>query len=311
MYKPKFKPNMGIRSNFNMGVDTIKLLKLAEDISDFKENTSKEVAKTLETVNETAKETKENIVDIKKLSATMESRFEEMTNELVSMLKEIKSQGLKGDKGEDANEEAIAQRVMEKFPTKEEIIEEINPTKLAEQASGMLKPTPASLKIITQNLDGNEIVPKLNQAKNIDDLKLSMNNITDWPKKWNDVKAEISRNKGYLHGGGFNNISSSGTVVSTGLDTLNFTGATVTQSGRTVTVAVTGGGFTPLTLISGDIDDVNTTFVFSGTPSGVIINGSTYFAGQTSGSTIMWTNSGATVTTANPVGAGGSIGAFA
>jgi hypothetical protein len=306
MLQPKVKSNMGIRSNLPMRVDNFSLLQLAKEIVDFKKEAQEEIKKAIERADKTAEETTESLAEIKKMSQKMDTNLEEMTNELVDILKEIQSQGLKGDKGEDANEEAIAEKVRDKFPTVESIIEEINPEKLAEKASSMIKPSPASLKIISQNLDGNEIVPKLNQASNLDELKLSIRNIKDWDKKWTDIKSEISRNKQGYHGGGFNNIASSGTVVSTGLDTLNFTGATVTQSGRTVTVAVSAGGLNVLAA-TGTIDDSNVTFTFTSVPVLVVINGSSYASTSTIGGTLAWTNVGTTVTLANPVGAGGSI----
>lgn len=305
MLAPKTK-KQPVPSFLGMNVDQYKLAKLAEEIVDFKNKSQAEIDKALATAQKTAEETNVALAEIKKISQKMETNFEEMSNEVISILKEIKAQGLKGDKGEDADEEAIEKRVLEKFPTIEKIIEEVNPTKIAEKASAMLKPTPASLKIITENLDGNEIVPKLNEATNLKDLKLSIANIKDWEKKWGDIKTEISRNKGGYHGGGFNNILQSGTVVSTGLDNLNFTGATVTQSGRTVTVAISSSGLTVLPA-TGDIDDTNTTFTFTQVPTLININGSFYSSTSTVGGELVWTNVGTTVTLAFPVGTGGSI----
>ena len=67
-----------------------------------------------------------------------------------------------------------------------------------------------------------------------------------------------------------------------------------------------GGSFTIVTTAS-TIDDSNTSFTFTATPSIVFINGLGYNAGATSGGVVMWTNVSNVVTTAYPVGSGGSI----
>lgn len=283
-----------------MNVDQLKLAKLAEDIVAFKNQTQESIDKALEEVSQAAKDTNDTLAEIKRFSQKVESEFESVTNELVGILKEIKSQGLKGDKGEDADEEAIEKRLLAKIP-------EINVDDIVAKASSMVKPTPASLKIIKESIDlkGEEIVPKLNTAANLDELKLSIKNIKDWESKWGDIKAEISRNKGGYHGGGFNNISSSGTVVSTGLDTLNFTGAIVTQSGRTVTVAIGSGAFSTVA-VTPTPDDTTLVYTAASPITAVVINGSTYINGSSAMDGTI-SISGTTITLPSPVGAGGDI----
>lgn len=69
-----------------------------------------------------------------------------------------------------------------------------------------------------------------------------------------------------------------------------------------VTISSTGGsGSLSLVTATGAVDDSNTSFTFSAEPSLVIINGASYRHGK--GVTI----SGTSVTTDNPVGAGGDI----
>ena len=97
-----------------------------------------------------------------------------------------------------------------------------------------------SLKVIQEAIDTDEVAEKVKSNLNIKDLK-------DWEEVKKEFNLEISRNKRYqqVSGGGFNNIANSTGIVSTGLDTLKFTGAgvnSVTQSGRVVTVDVSGGG---------------------------------------------------------------------
>lgn len=239
-------------------VNEFKLQKLAEDIVDFKKETEVKVGNIIEKAESVASGAEEAISEVKSLPSKIKNDFEELTNEIVDALKEIKSEGLKGDKGEDADEEAIEKRLLAKIP-------EINIDDIAEKASSLVKPTPASLKIIKESVElkDEEIVPKLNKATNLGDLKLSINNIKDWNNKWEDIKGEISRNKGGYHGGGFNNIANASGTVSTGLDTLKFTGAgvsSVTQTGRTVTVDIAGGGG------SGTVTNIATAGLISGGP---------------------------------------------
>ncbi len=292
---------MGIKSNvplLDMRVETFKIVKIINDFQEFRDESKKEIDSTLEKVNNLADEASKNLADIQKISKNVDDKFDQLTNDLVNVLQEIKSQGLKGDKGDSPDEEAIEQRLLEKVPKLESILEEIDVVDIAEKAS-MLVDVP--------EIEGEEIVPKLNNAKNLKDLSLSISNIKDWDKKWGDIKAEISRNKGGYHGGGFNNISSSGTIISTGLDTLNFTGATVTQTGRTVTVAVTGGGgsFTPVA-VTPTPDDTTLVYTADSAISAVSINGSVYINGTLAmGGTISIV--GTTITLPNPIGVGGSI----
>lgn len=293
-----------------------ELRALRQDIIETADRELEKIDKSIKESKQIADETKEDLKEVKKLSQKIENDFESLTNELVDVLKEIKSQGLKGDKGDSGVDvESLKRDILSKVPSVDvfEIernilskVPKIDEEALVRKTSSRVKVPSPDIKIITADLRGEDIVPKLNNAENIGDLRLSIENIKDWDKKWGDIKTEISRNKGGYHGGGFNNILSSGTVVSTGLDNLNFTGATVTQSGRTVTVAVSGGGFTILTT-SDTIDDSNVTFTFTGTPSVVVINGQSWNAGSTSGGVVVWTNVGAIVTLANPVGDGGSI----
>jgi len=239
-------------------VNEFKLQKLAEDIVDFKKETEVKVGNIIEKAESVASGAEEAILEVKSLPSKIKNDFEELTNEIVDALKEIKSEGLKGDKGEDADEEAMEKRLLAKIP-------EIDIDDIAEKASSLVKPTPASLKIIKESVElkDEEIVPKLNKATNLGDLKLSINNIKDWNNKWEDIKGEISRNKGGYHGGGFNNIANASGTVSTGLDTLKFTGSgvsSVTQTGRTVTVDIAGGGG------SGTVTNIATEGLISGGP---------------------------------------------
>lgn len=281
-----------------LGIESNKINRLAEEISTFKKQTGEKVEKNIERSEEILEEVTKMLSETKKINAKIQSDFESMTNEIVDVLREIRSQGLKGDRGEDGvnGKDAV-------LPNIEEIVDRV---------SVKVKPTPASLKIIKESVElkDEEIVPKLNKASNLGDLTLSIENIKDWPKKWGDIKAEISRSKQGFHGGGFNNIASASATVSTGLDTLKFTGAgvaSVTQTGRTVTVDISGGSSLSVLAATGTIDDSNTVFTFISAPTLVVVNGAAYASTSTVGGTLAWTAVGTTVTLAFAVGTGGSI----
>ena len=283
----------------DMRVETFKLVQFVENFQQFREESRKEIKRALDNVNLLATKTSEALDEVKKISLKVDAEFDSMTKEIVEVLQEIKQTGLKGDVGESGKD------------GKDAIIPDIE--QIAELASSKVKPTPASLKIIKESVElrDEDIVPKLNKASNLDDLKLSIANIKDWDKKWNDIKGEISRSKQGFHGGGFNNILDGSGTVSTGLDNLKFTGSgvsSVSQSGRTVTVDISGGGggFTVLPA-TGTIDDTNVTFTFTSAPTLININGSFYSDTSTVGGTLVWTIVGLIVTLAFPVGDGGTV----
>lgn len=170
-----------------VGIEMSKLYRLAEEISVFKQETDKKVQKEMDEIGSLSEETRKALVEVKSVSEKLETDFEQLSNEIVTILHEIKKNAPQGEKGEPGKDAQLPD------------IEE-----LANLAASKVKPTPASLKIIKESVEmkDEEIVPKLNKASNLGDLELSVKNIKDWPKQWENIKAEISRNKQYLHGGG-------------------------------------------------------------------------------------------------------------
>jgi len=128
----------------------------------------------------------------------------------------------------------------------------------------------------------------------------------------------INMNDQRWHGGGSGGMN---TVVHD--TTLTGTGTTASPLSINVlhddTLSGNGTLADPLTVLSGGtggiriltatgaVNDSNTTFTFTAVPLLVVINGQEWAAGQTSGGVVVWTNVGTTVTTAFPVGTGGSI----
>ena len=84
----------------------------------------------------------------------------------------------------------------------------------------------------------------------------------------------------------------------------------INENGQKEISATNLGSFSTLTVVTGDIDDVNTVFTFASAPTLVVVNGSTYRNGSTAmGGTV--SISGVTVTLPNPVGSGGDVYAIA
>lgn len=236
----------------------------------------------------------------------LDSKMEEVDS-VVKSIKKLE----KGEKGEDADEEKIAKAVKHNLqnwvyeqviPEIRQPIDGVSPDP-KDVANIVLKSIPKIDEQRIINKIAKQIKPSLKiiQDRTVIDEDALIEKFLDSPK-FKDKITGIDNmikvlDRRYIHGGG--------DTVSAG------TNVTITNVNGTKQINATSGGFSTLTLISGDIDDTNTVFVFSDVPSGVIINGSMYLAGQTSGGVVMWTNIGATVTLANPVGTGGSIGAFA
>lgn len=219
----------------SVGSLVYELKSLKDEVVSTVDSKVEEVESALSTIKDTA-------LKMQKEHEEAISAVEESTVEIIKHVRTLQ----KGDPGENADEEAIEKRLLNKLPKMEEIIANL-PTleEVAEKASELVKP---SLKVIQESIkiemDPEEIVPKLNVAKNKKELKLSIANIEDWNQIRKDIGAEISRSKGYVGGGGFNNIANASGVVSTGLSTLKFTGSginSVSQSGSVVTVDISGG----------------------------------------------------------------------
>lgn len=233
-----------------------RLSHLANQVYDLKDTTERKIDSKFAQIEGVLTEVKEVKTEVKDLAQTtrntlsqLENRFEEHSNEVVDIIREIKENGLKGDKGEDANEEAIEERLLAKIPTIEKIVKEL-PTEeeIAEKVIKLIPENKPSLKIIQESIDIEKVADKVKEELDIPKLKKDIQK---------EVKLEVSRNKAYqqVSGGGFNNIANASGTVSTGLSTLKFTGSgvnSVSQSGSTVTVDISGGVGSGITSINAD-----------------------------------------------------------
>jgi len=174
--------------------------------------------------------------------------------EVIEHIKEIK----KGDPGIDADETRVIESVLAQIPKldegklKKEILKEVpKPLDVKAITTAVLKALPenkASLKVIQEKieLDPMKVVDKI-LSLSPKDFTLQTSNIDGLDQK---LRAIELNGKSYVHGGGFNNIYSSSTLVSNGLTGLNFSGsgvASVTKDNATgiITVDISGGGGTP------------------------------------------------------------------
>lgn len=109
-----------------------------------------------------------------------------------------------------------------------------------------------------------------------------------------------------------------GIEVSSGADSMDFTGAGVLVSaiGGSISVTINGGGAGALTILSatGVIDDSNVQFTFTSKPKIIVINSLSYTDGSTTGGSSLaggvawtWDNPTLTATIFGPVGLGNSI----
>lgn len=158
--------------------------------------------------------------------------------------------------------------------------------------------SPDTAEQISTKLNTLEKVIDLKVLKDFPDFNLLSDEIAKGFKKGGKYQLKLNDVAGApldmrWHGGGLSKVIHD--------DTLTGDGTTA----KPLSVLATGS-FTLLTTNS-VIDDSNQTFVFTASPSLVVINGQTWRQGSTSGGVIMWTKVGTTVTTAFPVGQGGDI----
>jgi len=205
----------------------------------------------------------------------------------------------KGEKGEDADEQKIADWVLSQIrqpkdgvsPDPEEVINEVlsrlpklpNKEQIVAEVLKQLPTPKASLKIIKEelNLDKEALLDEI-----LKDPKLKV--------KFDGLDAQLKvLDRRYIHGGG--------DTVSAG------SGITITNVNGTKQISATGSGSFSVLAATGDIDDTNTTFTFTSAPTIVVINGASYLETSNVGGSPAWSIVGTTVTLAFPVGVGGSI----
>jgi len=243
-YIPKKKEEP--KKNTDLAAALLGTTLLFTDMEQLKVDVTNVVETELEKIEKTHKEIKETTEkSIQKIDDKV-AEFEETAIELIKDIKQIPT--IKGEKGDDADEEAIEERLTAKIPKLDDFlskVEKLDEDKLLKKFIKQIPESKADLKIIkeTFQLDPMTVVETI-QGLPTDKFQLKMANISGL----DETLRLVQRNgKGYVHGGGFNNIYSSSTLVSNGLTGLNFTGSgvnSVTKDNVTgiITVDISGGG---------------------------------------------------------------------
>lgn len=235
----ELKPEKGIAESM-LGIST-----LFTELKDLKEDVTNVVDAELEKVDKKVAEfdntTKEKIEELE----TKISDFENTAIELIEIIHKIPQ--IKGEDGKDAEEvdtKAIVNEVLSLIPPPKEI----NEDKLLKKFIKAIPGNKASLKVIreTMSVDPSDVAK---QIMAMEDFTLKTSQVSGLDLLLRNIELKTG-SKGYVHGGGFNNIYSASTLVSNGLTGLNFTGSgvnSVTKDNVTgiITVDITGGGGTP------------------------------------------------------------------
>lgn len=285
------------QSNFGFGMGELSLLliqltQLKQELIQTANAKLAEIDKKIqEHLDITTQATKDNV------KAT---RILEETKQIIASHIETVKQGLPG---KDADEEAVVQKVKDKFPTKDSIVQEVlsqipKAEKVDEESltKRILKALPenkASLKIIQEQfeVDPMSVIEKIMALppEKLKKLKLKKENIDGLEQTMSAFNNQLGR--GYLHGGG---------------DTVQ-AGTNITivknSAGKSVISSTGGAGFTILTTLS-TVDGSNQSFVFSAAtaqPSLVVVDGIQLTVLDNNGATQWSWNSGTkTVTLSTP-----------
>jgi len=255
------------------------VLTAVEDIKATKQNVERTLDTKIKEVDATVEGAMKVFGDKTKL---MDSKVAEFEQTAISLIEDIHNiPQIQGLPGKDADASAIVKEVLEKIPAPEKLDED----KLVKKVLKAIPESKASLKVIreTLNIEPAELAKSI-MALPIETFSLKQSQVQGLEQALRLI--QINGKGGYVHGGGFNNIYSGGTLVSNGLTGLNFTGsgvASVTKNATTgiITVDISGGGGG----ISEVFGTVNRITVTNGTTTPTVDIASTY-VGQTSITTL-------------------------
>ncbi len=228
------------------------IVALTNEINSLKNNLVTDVQDKIDEADNILSEAQKASQEALKVADKAFQSIENLKEEALDLIAEIKQ----GEKGEDADEDAIEERVFARIPQvdKEAIIKEavsripvLDQKKLKNDILSLV-PKRSELKLIQENVDPELVMDKMLELPDskFDTLR---SKLISGDSLHNAIKSTVNQMGKYsqVSGGGFNNIYSGSTLVTDGLTGLSFTGSgvnSVTKNNTTgiVTVNITGGG---------------------------------------------------------------------
>ncbi len=244
-------PNKKPAPNFGLA-ETMYFANNIVELKDIKERLSKALVSKLEEVSEQVD------TAIEKVNTTVEKAKEDLVDHANNVIEEIqKLEYVKGEKGEDADEDRIVAKVIAKIPNMVQIeqqvlskVPKIDEDKLLKRFISQLPNNKADLKIIQKNFetDPMSVIDKI-MALPEGKFKLKTKHIDGLEQTISSMRNQLSR--GYLHGAGIDQVIHDATLTGKGTltdplsvvsvpeaDTLQ----SVTDRGATTTVQSTFSG---------------------------------------------------------------------
>jgi hypothetical protein len=215
--------------------DIVQVHKLVEDLKATKTTLDEKIQES----ESVSRETKDTMATgMSRLEATLQ----EFENAAVSMIKDIRSlPHIQGNPGKDAippDEQKLIDIIVAKTKVDEKA--------LANRVISMIPENKPSLKILRETFttDPMTVIEKILSLEP-EKFQLKTAHISGLDQTIRALQHQLGTKGGYIHGGGFNNIYSSSTLVSNGLTGLNFTGSgvnSVTKDAVTgiITVDISG-----------------------------------------------------------------------
>ena len=173
---------------------------LVYELNNYKKELINTKEKAVSDVEEVISLGKEVLTEAESTVRELDGKYSKLSDEVVEALNDIKSNGLKGEKGDDADEDAIEERLLAKIPKIETIVKKL-PTK-AEIVDEVIKQIPKnkpSLKIIQESIDIDQVVEKVEEKLNEKPFEISK--INGLSGRLDNITRDIARKTGYSGGG--------------------------------------------------------------------------------------------------------------
>ena len=252
----------------NTTVNEARIFKMVNDVDTLKVNTERqlegkftEIDGVLTETKDVVKEAKSTLTETKSKLKQIDNNFENLSNEVVDVIKEIKATGLKGDRGDDGYTPVKGKDYFDgKTP-------EIDENKIAEKVIKLIPENKPSLKIIQESIDIDKVVEEVN--KKLDEKPFEINKINGLSGRLDNITRDIARKTGYS-GGGDTVAAGTGITITT-----NNAGSKVISAAGGVKKRVVTTTDDATAVIDVAVTDVyqltaianNTTFSFTGTPT--------------------------------------------